>query len=86
MEVLPSFSIPPPVHPPTDPCLCRGKKIYEPPRFMTVAQAADQLVQIVQRRRGEGEELGEERHFLGWEQNPEAPPTAARVGVVGRLL
>lgn len=38
--------------------MMRGRKIYEPPRFMTVAQAADQLMQIVQRRRGEGEELG----------------------------
>ncbi|TNM88134.1 diphthine methyl ester synthase [Takifugu flavidus] len=38
--------------------MMRGKKIYEPPRFMTVAQAADQLVQIVQRRRAEGETLG----------------------------
>lgn len=37
----------------------RGKKIYEPPRFMTVSQAADQLIQIIQRRREEGEELGE---------------------------
>lgn len=37
----------------------RGKKIYEPPRFMTVAQAADQLIQIIERRRGEGAELGE---------------------------
>uniref|UniRef100_A0A3Q2NRW3 diphthine methyl ester synthase n=1 Tax=Fundulus heteroclitus TaxID=8078 RepID=A0A3Q2NRW3_FUNHE len=34
----------------------RGKKIYEPPRFMTVSQAADQLIQIVQRRRREEEE------------------------------
>uniref|UniRef100_A0A3Q2DGK2 diphthine methyl ester synthase n=1 Tax=Cyprinodon variegatus TaxID=28743 RepID=A0A3Q2DGK2_CYPVA len=34
------------------------KKIYEPPRFMTVSQAADQLIQIIQRRREEGEELG----------------------------
>lgn len=49
----------PSIHPPTDPYLFRGRKIYEPPRFMTVAQAADQLMQIVQRRRGEGEELGE---------------------------
>uniref|UniRef100_A0A3Q0SQA5 diphthine methyl ester synthase n=1 Tax=Amphilophus citrinellus TaxID=61819 RepID=A0A3Q0SQA5_AMPCI len=36
----------------------RGKKIYEPPRFMTVSQAADQLIQIIHRRREEGEELG----------------------------
>lgn len=38
--------------------MMRGKKIYEPPRFMTVRQAADQLIQIIDRRRGEGEELG----------------------------
>ncbi|XP_017293102.1 diphthine methyl ester synthase isoform X2 [Kryptolebias marmoratus] len=38
--------------------MMRGKKIYEPPRFMTVSQAADQLLQIVQRRREAGEELG----------------------------
>ncbi|XP_061594854.1 diphthine methyl ester synthase [Cololabis saira] len=36
--------------------MMRGKKIYEPPRFMTVSQAADQLVQIIQRRRDEEEE------------------------------
>ncbi|XP_028300276.1 diphthine methyl ester synthase [Gouania willdenowi] len=38
--------------------MMRGKKIYEPPRFMTVPQAANQLLQIIQRRREEGEELG----------------------------
>ncbi|XP_074484710.1 diphthine methyl ester synthase-like [Sebastes fasciatus] len=38
--------------------MMRGKKIYEPPRFMTVSQAADQLIQIIQRRRAEGAELG----------------------------
>ncbi|KAM3875962.1 diphthine methyl ester synthase [Diretmus argenteus] len=38
--------------------LMRGNKIYEPPRFMTVNQAADQLLEIIQRRREEGEELG----------------------------
>ncbi|XP_058494939.1 diphthine methyl ester synthase [Solea solea] len=40
--------------------MMRGKKIFEPPRFMTVSQAADQLIQIIQRRRGEeqGAELG----------------------------
>uniref|UniRef100_A0A3Q2UU20 diphthine methyl ester synthase n=1 Tax=Haplochromis burtoni TaxID=8153 RepID=A0A3Q2UU20_HAPBU len=36
----------------------RGKKIYEPPRFMTVNQAADQLIQVIQSRKEEGEELG----------------------------
>ncbi|XP_061895439.1 diphthine methyl ester synthase [Entelurus aequoreus] len=38
--------------------MMRGKKIYEPPRFMSVSQAANQMVQIVQRRREQGEELG----------------------------
>uniref|UniRef100_UPI003AB0E94B diphthine methyl ester synthase n=1 Tax=Centroberyx gerrardi TaxID=166262 RepID=UPI003AB0E94B len=38
--------------------MMRGKKIYEPPRFLTVSQAADQLLQVVQRRREEGEEPG----------------------------
>jgi len=42
----------------------RGKKIYEPPRFMTVGQAADQLLQIIHRRREEGEELGESPDLL----------------------
>ncbi|XP_029002007.1 diphthine methyl ester synthase isoform X2 [Betta splendens] len=37
--------------------MMRGKMIYEPPRFMTVAQAADQLIQIIERRKEEGEEL-----------------------------
>ncbi|KAL7867121.1 hypothetical protein AOLI_G00149350 [Acnodon oligacanthus] len=37
--------------------LMRGRKIYEPPRFMTVAQAAKQLLEIVQNRREQGEEL-----------------------------
>lgn len=38
--------------------MMRGKKIFEPPRFMTVSQAAEQLMEIIQRRREEGEELG----------------------------
>ncbi|XP_068599376.1 LOW QUALITY PROTEIN: diphthine methyl ester synthase [Brachionichthys hirsutus] len=38
--------------------MMRGRKIYEPPRFMTVGQAADQLIQIIERRRGQGAELG----------------------------
>ncbi|KAM4629429.1 diphthine methyl ester synthase [Polymixia lowei] len=37
--------------------LMRGRKIYEPPRFMTVNQAAEQLLEIVQKRREQGEEL-----------------------------
>ncbi|XP_014899248.1 diphthine methyl ester synthase [Poecilia latipinna] len=36
--------------------MMRGKKIYEPPRFMTVSQAAEQLIQIIERRRSEEEE------------------------------
>ncbi|XP_055020798.1 diphthine methyl ester synthase [Boleophthalmus pectinirostris] len=38
--------------------MMRGRKIYEPPRFMSVSQAVEQLLQIIQRRREEGEELG----------------------------
>ncbi|XP_066503907.1 diphthine methyl ester synthase [Hoplias malabaricus] len=37
--------------------LMRGRRIYEPPRFMTVAQAAAQLLEIVQNCRERGEEL-----------------------------
>ncbi|KAF7646798.1 hypothetical protein LDENG_00182160, partial [Lucifuga dentata] len=38
--------------------MMRGKKIYEPPRFLSVRQAADQLMRIIQRRRDQGEEPG----------------------------
>ncbi|XP_078500730.1 diphthine methyl ester synthase [Lissotriton helveticus] len=37
--------------------LMRGKKIYEPPRYMSVNQAAEQLLDIVNNRRDRGEEL-----------------------------
>lgn len=33
--------------------------MYEPPRFMSVSQAAQQLLEIIQKRREQGEELGE---------------------------
>ncbi|KAB5559072.1 hypothetical protein PHYPO_G00024650 [Pangasianodon hypophthalmus] len=36
--------------------LMRGRKVYEPPRFMTVAQAAEQLLEAVQNRRERAEE------------------------------
>ncbi|KAF7243543.1 Diphthine methyl ester synthase [Varanus komodoensis] len=36
--------------------LVKGKKIYEPPWYMSVNQAAEQLLAIVQKRRLEGEE------------------------------
>ncbi|XP_062868833.1 diphthine methyl ester synthase [Trichomycterus rosablanca] len=36
--------------------LMRGRKIYEPPRFMTAAQAAEQILEVVQNRREQGEE------------------------------
>ncbi|CAL8392309.1 unnamed protein product [Boreogadus saida] len=39
--------------------LMRGRKVYEPPRFMSVSQAAGQLLEVIRRRREEGEE-GEE--------------------------
>ncbi|XP_022253632.1 diphthine methyl ester synthase-like isoform X3 [Limulus polyphemus] len=34
--------------------LMRGKKIYEPPRYMSAAQAARQLLEIIQKKRVEG--------------------------------
>uniref|UniRef100_A0A8C2GZC3 diphthine methyl ester synthase n=1 Tax=Cyprinus carpio TaxID=7962 RepID=A0A8C2GZC3_CYPCA len=37
--------------------LMRGRNIYEPPRYMTFAQAAEQLLEILQNRRDRGEEL-----------------------------
>ncbi|KAM6945515.1 diphthine methyl ester synthase [Aplochiton taeniatus] len=37
--------------------LMRGRKIYEPPRYMSVNQAAQQLLEIVQNKRERGEDL-----------------------------
>lgn len=37
----------------------RGRKVFEPPRYMTVAQAAKQLLEVVQNRREHAEEPGE---------------------------
>ncbi|XP_028857095.1 diphthine methyl ester synthase [Denticeps clupeoides] len=37
--------------------LMRGRKIFEPARYMSAAQAAGQLLEIVQNRREKGEEL-----------------------------
>ncbi|KAI1891924.1 hypothetical protein AGOR_G00148720 [Albula goreensis] len=37
--------------------LLRGRKIYEPPRYMSVSQAAEQLLEIVQNRRERKEDL-----------------------------
>ena len=37
----------------------RGRKIYEPPRYMSVSLAAQQLVEIVENRRRQGQELGQ---------------------------
>ncbi|XP_006830970.1 PREDICTED: diphthine synthase isoform X2 [Chrysochloris asiatica] len=38
--------------------LIKGRKIFEPPRFMSVNQAAQQLLEIVQNQRIRGEEPG----------------------------
>ncbi|CAG2256038.1 DPH5 [Mytilus edulis] len=35
--------------------LMKGKKIFEPPRYMSVNTAAEQLVEIIQRKKEEGE-------------------------------
>jgi len=37
--------------------LCRGRKIYEPPRFMSTQQAAEQLLEIVENQSGEKSEF-----------------------------
>lgn len=37
--------------------LIKGRKIYEPPRYMSVNQALEQLLEIIQNRRGQSEEL-----------------------------
>ncbi|KAM7161763.1 diphthine methyl ester synthase isoform 2-T2 [Macrochelys suwanniensis] len=47
--------------------LMKGKKIYESPRYMSVNQAAEQLLAIVQNRRLQGEEpeVTENTHCVG---------------------
>jgi len=35
----------------------RGRKIYEPPRFMSASEAAKQLMEIVEERKKTGESL-----------------------------
>ncbi|XP_052776016.1 diphthine methyl ester synthase-like [Mya arenaria] len=35
--------------------LMKGRKIYEPPRYMTVSRAAEQLLEIVENRRSKGQ-------------------------------
>lgn len=37
-------------------CDFRGKKIYEPPRFMTVSCASQQLVEIINNKKSNGDE------------------------------
>ncbi|XP_037008919.2 diphthine methyl ester synthase isoform X2 [Artibeus jamaicensis] len=36
--------------------LIKGRKVYEPPRYMTVSQAARQLLEVVENQRARGEE------------------------------
>lgn len=43
----------------------RGRKIYEPPRYMSVNQAAQQLLEIVQNQRIRGEEPGTQESSKG---------------------
>jgi len=52
--------------------MARGRKIYEPPRYMTVGQCARQMLEIEEMKRGDGEGsvYGEESLAIG----------AARVG------
>ncbi|KAM9687197.1 diphthine methyl ester synthase isoform 1-T1 [Trichechus inunguis] len=43
--------------------LIKGRKIYEPPQYMSVNQAAQQLLEIVQNQRMRGEEPGQLFHL-----------------------
>ncbi|KAL3869833.1 hypothetical protein ACJMK2_042466 [Sinanodonta woodiana] len=48
--------------------LMRGKKVYEPPRYLTASLAAEQLVEIIKQKREEGEkdiELAEDSLCVG---------------------
>jgi diphthine synthase len=38
--------------------MMKGKKTYEPPRFMTVCQAAKQLLSVIRQKRDEGKQPG----------------------------
>ncbi|XP_029473922.1 diphthine methyl ester synthase isoform X2 [Rhinatrema bivittatum] len=44
--------------------LMKGKKIYEPPQYMSVNRAAEQLLEIIQNRRDQGLQLGNVLGFL----------------------
>jgi len=39
--------------------------VYEPPRYMTVNQAAQQLLEIIENRRSKDQSLGKLRH-ISW--------------------
>lgn len=42
----------------------RGREIYLPPRYMTCAEAAGQLLEIARRKQEEGSEAGKLEHSL----------------------
>ncbi|XP_062437759.1 diphthine methyl ester synthase isoform X1 [Rhea pennata] len=50
--------------------LMKGRKIYEPPRYMSVNQAAEQLLTIIRNRRLQGEDPDLFSEFL----HPPSPP------------
>lgn len=43
----------------------RGRKVYEPPRYMTCAEAATQLLEIVKRKEAEGIKSGKKSQPTG---------------------
>jgi hypothetical protein len=43
---------------PTFESLTKKRKEYQPPRFMSVNEAAEQLLEIIRRKHGDHEELG----------------------------
>lgn len=37
--------------------VCRGRKVYEPPRYMTINQATEQLLEVIANRRQLGKDI-----------------------------
>lgn len=64
--------------------LARGRKIPEPPRFMTCAQAAEQLLQVIDLKREQIREEGKEDEVVYSKES--LVVGAARVGSEGQTI
>lgn len=45
--------------------MCRGRKVFLPPRFMTINQAIDQLLEVCEKRQGQEEAYTESTNCIG---------------------